>query len=176
MLPAGSTAAARLPFVLLVVGLLVAGLITLLMLNTALNEGSFRLSNMQKHNKERAEEAADLRQQIERWSAPDSLSDRAREFGMVPGGNPAFLQPDGSALGKPEEARGPTRQAAAEEHSGGKPSLKPDQKPGKKPDKKPGTARRGAASPSPHSSPDPNPNPSASLNPSPSTAAPKHRG
>ncbi|MFE4721656.1 septum formation initiator, partial [Streptomyces sp. NPDC056728] len=51
LLPSGSAGAgraARTPFVLLVVLLLGGGLITLLMLNSALNEGSFRLNDLKK--------------------------------------------------------------------------------------------------------------------------------
>ena len=51
-LPAGAGQAARTPFVLLVVLLLGGGLIGLLVLNSALNEGSFQLDDLQKRDQE----------------------------------------------------------------------------------------------------------------------------
>ena len=48
LMPSGPSNAARTPFVLLVVLLLGGGLISLLLLNSALNEGSFRLSELKR--------------------------------------------------------------------------------------------------------------------------------
>ncbi|WP_377272067.1 hypothetical protein [Peterkaempfera sp. SMS 1(5)a] len=96
----------RTPFTVLVVVLLAAGLIGLLMLNTALNQGSFQLGRLREETTRLTDEQQSLEQQIDQWSAPDSLQRRAGELGMVPGGNPAFLQDDGKVLGKPEQAGG----------------------------------------------------------------------
>ncbi|QIQ05205.1 cell division protein FtsL [Streptomyces liangshanensis] len=104
MMPAGATSAARTPFVLLVVLLLGGGLITLLLLNSSLNEGSFRLSELKKQTTDLTDEQQALQRDVDDHSAPDALGRRARELGMVPGGNPAFLNPDGSVRGVPEQA------------------------------------------------------------------------
>ncbi|MFI2234729.1 septum formation initiator family protein [Streptomyces chrestomyceticus] len=102
---AGGTAA-RTPFVLLVVVLLGSGLITLLLLNSALNQGSFELSKLEKRTNELTDEQQALQQEVDAYSAPGALDERARELGMVPGGSPAFLEPDGTVRGRPSAAPG----------------------------------------------------------------------
>ncbi|MFF7175733.1 septum formation initiator family protein [Streptomyces pseudovenezuelae] len=96
--------AARTPFVLLVVLLLGGGLIGLLVLNSALSEGSFELTDLQKDTKSLTDEQQALQRDIDAYSAPDALLRRARELGMVPGGDPAFLDPDGTIKGVPSPA------------------------------------------------------------------------
>ncbi|MEU0373937.1 septum formation initiator family protein [Streptomyces sp. NPDC006283] len=103
-MPSGPSTAARTPFVLLVVILLSGGLITLLMLNSSLNQGSFELSELKKKTTELTDEQQALQRDVDRRSAPDALERRARELGMVPGGGPAFLGPDGKVLGVPKRA------------------------------------------------------------------------
>jgi hypothetical protein len=92
------------PFVLLVVLLLGGGLIGLLVLNSALSEGSFQLDDLQKDTKSLTDEEQALQRDVDAYSAPDALQRRARELGMVPGGDPAFLNPDGTVLGVPGAA------------------------------------------------------------------------
>ncbi|MFF7595673.1 FtsB/FtsL family cell division protein [Streptomyces mirabilis] len=104
LLPAGGGQAARTPFVLLVVLLLGGGLIGLLVLNSALSEGSFHLDDLQKDTKSLTDEEQALQRDVDTYSAPDALQRRARELGMVPGGDPAFLNPDGSVKGVPGTA------------------------------------------------------------------------
>ncbi|WP_037884738.1 membrane protein [Streptomyces sp. NRRL S-646] len=102
---AGSRAqAARTPFVLLVVLLLGGGLIALLVLNSALSEGSFKLDDLQKDTKSLTDEEQGLQRDIDSYSAPEALQERARELGMMPGGDPAFLNPDGTVKGVPSVA------------------------------------------------------------------------
>ncbi|OKK08747.1 cell division protein FtsL [Streptomyces sp. CB03234] len=103
-MPSGPSTAARTPFVLLVVLLLGGGLITLLLLNSSLNEGSFRLSELKKRTTELTDEEQELQRDVDGRSAPDALERRARELGMVPGGSPAFLGPDGTVRGVPSRA------------------------------------------------------------------------
>ncbi|MEV8037621.1 septum formation initiator family protein [Streptomyces sp. NPDC002742] len=104
LLPAGAGQAARTPFVLLVVLLLGGGLIGLLVLNSALSEGAFRLDDLQKQTKSLTDEEQALQRDVDAYSAPDALQRRARELGMVPGGDPAFLDPDGTVKGVPGAA------------------------------------------------------------------------
>ncbi|MFK0098445.1 septum formation initiator family protein [Streptomyces sp. NPDC091040] len=103
-MPAGPSTAARTPFVLLVVVLLGGGLITLLLLNSALNEGSFELSELKKRTTELTDEQQALQRDVDASFEPDALARRARELGMVPGGSPAFLDPDGKVRGVPSKA------------------------------------------------------------------------
>ncbi|MEU9444016.1 septum formation initiator family protein [Streptomyces sp. NPDC048304] len=104
LLPAGRARGARTPFVLLVVLLLGGGLIGLLMLNSALSEGSFKLADLQKQTKNLTDEEQALQRDIDAYSSPDALQRRARQLGMVPGGDPAFLGPDGRVKGVPSPA------------------------------------------------------------------------
>ncbi|CCK30730.1 hypothetical protein BN159_6351 [Streptomyces davaonensis JCM 4913] len=104
LLPAGPGQAARTPFVLLVVLLLGGGLIGLLVLNSALSAGAFRLDDLQKETKSLTDEEQALQRDVDAYSAPDALQRRARELGMVPGGDPAFLDPDGTVKGVPAPA------------------------------------------------------------------------
>ncbi|MFC5214600.1 FtsB family cell division protein [Streptomyces coerulescens] len=111
LLPPGAGQAARAPFVLLVVLLLGGGLIGLLVLNSALSEGAFQKDDLQKEMKALTDEEQSLQRDIDAYSAPDALQRRARELGMVPGGDPAFLNPDGTVKGVPSAA--PAGQTAA---------------------------------------------------------------
>ncbi|MEU8649096.1 septum formation initiator family protein [Streptomyces sp. NPDC048737] len=106
LFPARPRQAARTPFVLLVVLLLGGGLIGLLVLNSALSEGSFEMDDLQKDTKSLTDEEQALQRDIDAYSAPDALQRRARELGMVPGGDPAFLDPDGTVKGVPSAAPG----------------------------------------------------------------------
>nr|WP_235217601.1 septum formation initiator family protein [Streptomyces noursei] len=118
--PRGGTAA-RTPFVLLVVVLLGSGLITLLLLNSALNQGSFELSKLERKTGELTDEQQALQQEVDGYSAPDALARRARKLGMVPGGNPAFLMPDGTVRGAP----GPVSSTGAALSASAGPALGP---------------------------------------------------
>lgn len=104
LLPTGRAQAARTPFVLLVVLLLGGGLIGLLVLNSALSEGAFELDDLKRETKSLTDEEQALQRDIDAYSAPDALQRRARELGMVPGGDPAFLSPDGKVKGAPAPA------------------------------------------------------------------------
>ncbi|MEV0452985.1 septum formation initiator family protein [Streptomyces sp. NPDC050600] len=107
LMPSGPSSAARTPFVLLVVVLLGGGLISLLLLNSALNQGSFELSELKKKTTELTDEEQALQRDVDDSSAPDALERRARELGMVPGGSPVFLDPDGKVRGVPSKAAAP---------------------------------------------------------------------
>ncbi|MFD7879575.1 septum formation initiator family protein, partial [Streptomyces sp. NPDC059766] len=111
LFPAGRARAARTPFVLLVVLLLGGGLIGLLVLNSALSEGSFRLDDLKTDTKNLTDEEQALQRDVDSYSAPDALQRRARELGMVPGGDPAFLNRDGTVRGVPSAA---PRQSSAQ--------------------------------------------------------------
>ncbi|MEU2850638.1 FtsB family cell division protein [Streptomyces syringium] len=104
LLPAGAVGAKRTPFVLLVVVLLGSGLLSLLVLNSSLNQGSFELSRLQRKTTELTDEQQALQQEVDQLAAPDALERRARELGMVPGGSPVFLDPDGTVHGAPSPA------------------------------------------------------------------------
>ncbi|MEU6216142.1 septum formation initiator family protein [Streptomyces sp. NPDC047022] len=110
----GGSGAARTPFVLLVVLLLSGGLIGLLVLNSALSEGAFQLDDLQRQNKSLTDEGQALQRDVDGYSAPDALQRRAHELGMVPGGDPAFLNPDGTVKGVPSPAAAQPAENTAE--------------------------------------------------------------
>lgn len=96
---------ARAPFVVLVVGVLGAGLVGLLLLNIVLAQDSYRLHRLQQTTGLLAEQQARLQQQVAAQSAPASLAAKAERLGMVPAGPPAFLEvPNGKVRGEPEPA------------------------------------------------------------------------
>lgn len=152
LMPSASpSSAARTPFVLLVVLLLGGGLITLLLLNSALNEGSFRLSELKRDTTELTDEQQALQRDVDSYSQPGALERRARELGMVPGGSPAFLDPDGTVRGVPTKATAPP------------PSPTPTPSPEPTPQGGAQADEAGAGVPSP--------TPSGTATPSPGTAA-----
>ncbi|WP_327676368.1 cell division protein FtsL [Kitasatospora sp. NBC_00458] len=122
----------RTPFAVLVVVLLAAGLLGLLALNTALNEGSFELSRLQRQTTVLTDEQQGLQHQIDQNSAPDALARRAAELGMVPAGGMAFLDlPNGGAVvgtPKPAQDSPPVKRSTAEPWPGKQPS--PSAQPG----------------------------------------------
>ncbi|MFB7468347.1 hypothetical protein ACFCZ1_33535 [Streptomyces sp. NPDC056224] len=105
--PGSGGQAARMPFVLLVVALLAGGLISLLLLNSALNEGSFQLSKLKKETTALTDEEQALQRDVDGYSAPDALQRRAQELGLVPGGSPVFIGPDGKVTGTAAAAEPP---------------------------------------------------------------------
>ncbi|MDB1089871.1 septum formation initiator family protein [Streptomyces sp. ACA25] len=118
MVPTGTSTAARTPFVLLIVVLLGSGMLALLLLNASLNQGSFELSELRRETQELTDEQQALQAEVDAFSAPAALAERARELGLVPGGPPAFLGPDGTVLGEPAPAPEPEEQEAEEPEEG----------------------------------------------------------
>ncbi|WP_424887873.1 septum formation initiator family protein [Streptomyces sp. XH2] len=167
----GPVGAKRTPFVLLVVVLLGSGLISLLLLNSALNQGSFELSRLQRKTTELTDEQQALQQEVDQLAAPDALERRARELGMVPGGNPAFLSPDGTVRGQPSPAGDGTvaYRAPAPAGPGPRPALMPAPRPALVPLPGPAAASAPPAAGAP--APVPPPAPAPALVPPP-TAVP----
>jgi hypothetical protein len=80
--------------------LLVGGLFALLMLNTAMAEGSFTLHRLQASSGELADTQGALTQAIDAQRSPANLASRAVALGMVPSDSAAFLRlSDGRVLG-----------------------------------------------------------------------------
>jgi hypothetical protein len=97
--------APRVPFALLVLGLLVGGLVLLLMLNTASAANELRRHDVAAQDASVAAQVEQLHNEVAASAAPGNLARVAGQLGMVPAGNPAFLQigPDGRVrvLGSP---------------------------------------------------------------------------
>ncbi|MEV0409493.1 hypothetical protein AB0I68_01480 [Streptomyces sp. NPDC050448] len=134
--------AARTPFVLLVVALLAGGLISLLLLNSALNQGSFQLSRLKKETTAITDEEQALQRDVDGYSAPDALQRRALELGLVPGGSPVFIGPDGKVTGTAAVAEALPPPPGVTPSPAGPPAAVP---PGSAPVGTPGSAPAGGA-------------------------------
>jgi hypothetical protein len=98
-----------LPFVLLLLAVLGAGLLSVLVLNTAIDQGAFQLQQSQQRQTDLTNQEQRLQQQVAGLSAPAALASEAAGLGMVPNQQPAFLDPAGATvLGVPSVAPTPT--------------------------------------------------------------------
>jgi hypothetical protein len=97
--------APRAPLIMLILAMVVAGMVGLVLINTAINEDAFEL-----HTLNRDKRAADLRErQLQRdvaeLESAGALDAASKRLGLVDAGTPAFITvPDGQVLGVPEPA------------------------------------------------------------------------
>jgi hypothetical protein len=103
--------ASRASFVLMMMGLLAAGVATTLWLSTQAIADSYRLEQLRASNVRQAEQAAQLQLEVTKQESAASLAQKAQALGMVPGGDPAriVVAPDGttSVVGTPKKAQAP---------------------------------------------------------------------
>jgi hypothetical protein len=103
--------APRVPFALLVVGLIVGGLCMLLALNTASAANELSRHDLAAKDADVAAQVQQLQNEVAASAAPGSLGSAAAALGMVPAGNPAFLQVGSNGvvrvLGSPAPASAP---------------------------------------------------------------------
>ena len=94
--------APRVPFVALVGGVLLAGILGLLLFNTSMQQGSFAASSLEARATSLEARQQTLQMQIEDLRDPQRVARKARALGMVSAGAPVFLDiSDGSVLGDP---------------------------------------------------------------------------
>jgi hypothetical protein len=130
--------------VLLVVGVLTSGLVGLLLLNTVLAQGSFRLHDLSHRSGDLSDRQQALQLRVDAAGTPHHLARKAKELGLVAAHDPGFLRlSDGRVLGDPQPATLPPPPAPpAPTTDGTKPGAqdtKPDTTTDAKPDTKPGT-------------------------------------
>ncbi len=95
----------RAPFVLLLVGIIVVGAVGVLVLNTKINENSFRLGDLKQTQAALSLQEQQLEQQLAVLSDPGNLRAAATRLGLVPAGTPAYISlPDGRVVGVPQPA------------------------------------------------------------------------
>jgi cell division protein FtsB len=99
--------AARTPFVLFSMGVVGAGLAGLLVLNTVVAQDAFTIHDISAANAALAEREQRLQREVAALEAPAAVAARARTVGLVPAGDPVFLEPDGTVLGNPVPATAP---------------------------------------------------------------------
>jgi hypothetical protein len=86
--------------------LLAAGLVALLVLNTALAQGSFTLQKLQSTSDQLTDTQGALNQSLDVSKAPANLATKALGMGMVPAGSAAFLRlSDGKVIGVAKPAQ-----------------------------------------------------------------------
>lgn len=99
----------RASFVLMMMGLLAVGVASTLWLTTQAIADSYRLEQLRTANAGLAESKERLLREVAKAESPASLAPKARELGMVPGGNPAHIVvgPDGQStlVGEPKKAQ-----------------------------------------------------------------------
>jgi hypothetical protein len=85
--------------------LLAAGLIGVLLLNTALAQGSFTLHDLRTTSENLTDAQGALNQSLDASRSPANLATRAAEMGMVPAQSAAFLRlSDGKVIGVSQQA------------------------------------------------------------------------
>jgi hypothetical protein len=81
----------RLPFVLLLCGLLGGALVSALVISTTLAEGSFEISKLQNSTIAQARQLQSLQEQIAQAQSAAQIANRATQLGMRPVGELMFL-------------------------------------------------------------------------------------
>ena len=126
LVAARRSSAAKTPFVVMVVLILLTGLLGLLALNTVLAQDAFKLHALQVSSRVLADREQALQRQVADLQSPHSLASRATRLGMVPGGPPAFLRlADGKVLGAPAPGAAPLPVAVPAPAAVVKPKPKP---------------------------------------------------
>src|SRR4051794_26487620 len=126
VVPAAPFQAPRTPFVIVVVAILAAGLVGLLLLNTALAQGSFRMHDLQRQTAALQDREEQLQIAIDAANDPARLAAAAHHLGLVPAEDPGFIRlSDGRLLGAPHAPPAPPKKAAATPRSTPTPSPHP---------------------------------------------------
>lgn len=97
----------RAPFVALILVLVVGGVLGILLVNTKINENSFRLERLQQQQAKLDVDQQQLEKEIADAKAPGNLTAAAKRLGMVEAEEPAYIRlPDGRIIGVPQPANG----------------------------------------------------------------------
>ena len=94
-------------FALIVTGMLVAGMVVILVINTSLAQGAFTISELQSQQAVLSQQEQTLAESVAAAAAPEALEQQARSLGMVPSETPVFISlPGGKVLGRAKAAPG----------------------------------------------------------------------
>jgi hypothetical protein len=118
VVPGRAAIAGRLPFAILVGGILGAGLISLLLLHTMAAQDAFKLHDLQRQAADLRDTQQQLQVATQQMQAPAALAAHARRLGMVPTGSISFVRlRSGRVVGvvhaAPPPAPAPTPKATA---------------------------------------------------------------
>lgn len=93
-------------FAVICITLLAAGLVGLLMMNTALASGIYQLKGLQATSGTLTDQQEQLTQVVDDLRSPRNLADKAQQLGMVPAKSMAFVRlSDGSIIGVAQPAK-----------------------------------------------------------------------
>jgi hypothetical protein len=105
VIPSSITRTGNGAFATTCIALLIAGLIALLLLNTALAQGSLALGDLQRESARLSDTAGNLQEEIDRASATGALARSAAELGMVRMNTRGYVDlAKGTVTGEPEAA------------------------------------------------------------------------
>jgi hypothetical protein len=104
--PRPRTRAPRMPFILLLVGLLGGALVSLLVISTTLAQGSFHITKLQEQNANLAREKQILTDEVAQAENPAVIAKKAEQLGMRPNPHLGFvdLKTGKIVTGKPSRA------------------------------------------------------------------------
>ncbi len=100
------TRSPRMPFILLLVGLLGGALVCLLVISTTLAQGAFRVTNLQEQNANLARQEQTLTNEVAQAGNPAVIAAEAKQLGMRPNPRLGFidLKTGKIVTGKPSSA------------------------------------------------------------------------
>lgn len=104
VVPNSASRPPRVPFVVLVSVVALAGVIGLLMFNTSLQQGSFTEASLEERASATADREETLRMELDDLRDPQRVATEAKKMGMVIPAAPVFLALDGSVVGQPTPA------------------------------------------------------------------------
>jgi cell division protein FtsB len=105
VVPRRNPRAKRVPFMILVSLVLLAGVVGLLLFNTHMQQASFRATALAAEAQRLHATEQSLRMEIDKLRDPQRVATKAQRLGMVPMVNPAFIRlSDGETLGNPVPA------------------------------------------------------------------------
>jgi cell division protein FtsB len=102
VVPRARTKTPRVPFVVLVSMLLLAGVVGLLLFNTSMQQASFAATALNEQATTLSAREQTLKMELDKLRDPQRVAQEAVRLGMVPPASPAFLElPSGKVLGDP---------------------------------------------------------------------------
>ncbi len=142
-------------FAVLCIVLLAAGLVALLMMNTALASGIYQLKDLQGQSGTLTDQQEQLTQAVDDLRSPRNLAAKAQQLGMVPAKSMAFIRlSDGSIIGAAQPAKDDQRLNVVTS-----PVAPPPAPPAPAPDPAATTPAPAATAPAAASTPNPTPTP-----------------
>ena len=105
LVPPRAVQSTRVPFAVLIAVVLALGVAGLLLFNTHMQQGAFRVEQLQAEASALSAKQQDQEMQLMELNSPQHIASEARKLGMVAAPNPAFLDlATGKILGVPQAA------------------------------------------------------------------------